>query len=113
MLQQYDNELRGVLFRNDKKAENHPDYRGNAQINGVEYPISAWVRTSAKGVKFMSLSFTSPQQQPQQQQGGFQQQPAPQVPQVAAGAQFGDDLPFLWRPEDWDDVKATNWNPFD
>lgn len=60
MPQQFDDELRGVLFKNDKNGnENAPDYKGRCQIDGVEHPIAAWIKTSAKGVKFMSLSFVA------------------------------------------------------
>lgn len=47
----------GILFKNDRKdSDKHPDYNGNALIAGVEYWISAWIKTGAKG-KFMSLAF--------------------------------------------------------
>lgn len=55
----YDNNLRGVLFKNDKKeSDNHPDYKGSAEIEGAEYWIAAWIKSGDKG-KFMSLSFTA------------------------------------------------------
>ena len=47
---EYDNELRGVLFRNDRKdKETQPDHKGNCQIDGVEYWISAWVNVKPSG----------------------------------------------------------------
>lgn len=50
----YDNEMRFVLFRNDKNGnDKRPDYRGTAQVGGVEYKLSAWIKESAKG-KFVS-----------------------------------------------------------
>jgi hypothetical protein len=56
MAKQYDNTNRGVLFKNDKKtAENHPDYKGNVNVDGEEFWLSAWIKEGAKG-KFMSLS---------------------------------------------------------
>lgn len=59
---EYDNNLRGVLFKNDRKeSANHPDYKGNAEVEGVEYWLSAWIKEGAKG-KFMSLSFTAKEQ---------------------------------------------------
>ncbi len=52
--EQKDNDL--VLFKNDKKAtDSHPDYKGSGMVNGQEVWISAWVNTSAKGTKYMSL----------------------------------------------------------
>jgi hypothetical protein len=54
----YDNNMRGVLFKNDRKErDNHPDYKGSAEVDGVEYWLSAWIKEGQKG-KFMSLSFT-------------------------------------------------------
>ena len=48
----------GVLFKNDKKKnEKNRDYQGNAEIDGVAYWVSAWIKTGKSGVKFMSLSF--------------------------------------------------------
>lgn len=55
---EYDNNMSGVLFKNDKKeTEKHPDYKGNCEVDGVEYWLSAWIKTGKKG-KFMSLAFT-------------------------------------------------------
>ena len=51
----------GAIFKNDnKKAENHPDYKGKVNVNGKEMEIALWLKTSAKGVKFMSASFSEP-----------------------------------------------------
>jgi uncharacterized protein (DUF736 family) len=47
----------GALFRNnDKTEESQPDYRGNINIDGTEYWLSAWLKTSKAGMKYMSLS---------------------------------------------------------
>lgn len=60
---EYDNNLRGVLFKNDRKeTANHPDYKGAAEIDDVEFWLSAWIKEGKSG-KFMSLSFT-PKEQP-------------------------------------------------
>ena len=51
----------GALFKNDNKTkETQPDYKGNAIINGEPKQISAWINTSAKGLKYMSLTFEEP-----------------------------------------------------
>lgn len=51
----------GAIFKNDnKKADNHPDYKGKVNVNGKEMEIALWMKTSAKGVKFMSASFSEP-----------------------------------------------------
>lgn len=57
----YDNTNRGALFKNDEKnepdaPENWPDYKGQLNASGIEYWVSAWIKTSKKGQKFMSLS---------------------------------------------------------
>ena len=85
----YDNNLRGVLFKNnDKQKETHPDYKGSVMVDGVEYWLSSWIKTSKKGDKFMSLSV-----QPKQQQAA---KPAKQAPQAVDTSGFDDDpdLPF-------------------
>ena len=47
----------GVLFRNDRKNNpKAPDYTGNAEVDGTEYRLSAWIKEGQRG-KFMSLSF--------------------------------------------------------
>jgi uncharacterized protein (DUF736 family) len=49
----------GALFRNDKKeTDQHPDYRGSTVLEGKEYWVSAWINTSAKGVKYMALKYS-------------------------------------------------------
>lgn len=55
----YDNSMRGVLFTNDKRTtENHPNYKGNGEVNGVEVWISAWVKKARNsGQSYLSISF--------------------------------------------------------
>ena len=55
---QYDNSNRGAIFKNDdKQQDNHPDYKGSLNVNGVDLWVSGWIKTSEKtGKKFMSLS---------------------------------------------------------
>lgn len=72
--QQYDNEMRGVLFKaREKRGPNSPDYNGNAQIGGVEVWISGWVKQGRNG-SFLSLSFRRKDEdanyQPRQQTAG-------------------------------------------
>jgi hypothetical protein len=70
---QYDNSNRFTLFRNkDRKTDSHPEFSGTLDVNGVEYWLSAWVKTSGKtGDKFFSGSIkpkdtarTEPRRQP-------------------------------------------------
>ena len=53
----YDNTNRGALFKNARRRnEDDPLYRGIINIEGTEYWLSAWLKTSRDGDKFMSLS---------------------------------------------------------
>ncbi len=59
----YDNTNKGTLSKNEKKTEDkHPDYKGQANIDGTEYWISAWVRKGNNGT-FLSLAFTDKSEQ--------------------------------------------------
>jgi len=52
------NDLSGSLFENDKKErDNQPDFTGSCKIEGVEYWMSAWVKTGNKG-DWLSCAFT-------------------------------------------------------
>ena len=51
---EYDNTNTFTLFKNDKGDNpKRPDYTGNANVGGIEFRISGWIRESAKG-KFIS-----------------------------------------------------------
>ena len=61
----YDNNNRGALWKNEnKKTDKHPNLRGSAEINGVEYWVSGW--TSSEGGKkpLVSLSFQLKEDKP-------------------------------------------------
>jgi hypothetical protein len=56
-LAQYDNANKGALFRNtDKVKETDRDYSGSINVDGTDYWISGWVKTSKAGAKYLSLS---------------------------------------------------------
>jgi uncharacterized protein (DUF736 family) len=83
--QTYNNELRGSLFKNDRKEKDtHPDYTGSCQIDNTEYYVNAWVKTSKSGQKYFSMSYKAKDVQPQ-----------PSAPNVPANMNdVDDDLPF-------------------
>ncbi len=85
-MKEYDNNMSGVLFKNDKKGnEKRPDYRGTAVIDGVDLNISAWIKASQKtGDKFMSLRFEPKQNAPKK---------ATRAP-VMDESDPNDDIPF-------------------
>ncbi|MDE2022082.1 MAG: hypothetical protein KGI71_04225 [Patescibacteria group bacterium] len=58
-MSEYDNNLRGALFKNEKRpGKNDPDYKGQAEIDRKPYWVSAWINESKKdGSKYMALRF--------------------------------------------------------
>lgn len=87
MSQQYDNNLTGVLFVNDKQGnEKRPDWKGSAEIDGVQFWVSGWNRQSAKG-ELISLKLEKKEQQQSSR-------PAPAPAPAPAAPLEGDDIPF-------------------
>jgi len=79
---EYDNTNRGVLFKNEEKQEaNHADYTGKINVGGKDFWLNAWIKTSKKGQKFMSLSVKPTEQS------------APKKP-AQKPDEFEDDIPF-------------------
>ena len=86
----------GAIFKNDnKKAENHPDYKGKVNVNGKEMEVALWLKTSAKGVKFFSVSFSEPfvKSEPQIQRNEPQINGTLKQPSYV-NLDANDDLPF-------------------
>ena len=53
----------GSLFRNEKREkDSHPQARGSARINGVDYWVSETEATSKKGVPYRKLKFKAKQE---------------------------------------------------
>lgn len=83
----YDNTNSGTLFKNDRKEkETHPDYKGQINIDGTDYWLSAWVKVSKDGTKkFMSLSVKAKDEQAK---------PAAKGSQGSGFDDIDDPLPF-------------------
>ena len=72
----------GSISKNDKGDNpKRPDYKGAAEVDGVQYWIAAWVKDGDKG-KFLSLSFD-----PKEKKGEKPQQEKPVVDD-------NDSIPF-------------------
>ena len=79
----YDNTNSGALFKNTKKQkDNHPDYTGTINVDGEEFYISAWLKTSKGGSKYMSLAVNPKEEKPAKVSNQANHQP------------FQDDVPF-------------------
>ena len=90
MSQQYDNTNSGALFRNAKKndGDKRPDYTGSLNVGGKDFWISAWLKTSRNGERFMSLAV-----QPKEQQKSPQPTAAAGVPGFGHD-DMNDKIPF-------------------
>jgi len=78
----------GALFANDRKQKDtDPNAKGSAVIGGVEYWVSAWTNTSAKGQRYQSLRFTAKEE--------VHNEGMAQVKKAAGDfGDFQDDIPF-------------------
>ena len=96
MADQYDNNLRGVLFHNDKGSNaNRPDMTGNCEIDGTKYRIAAWNKLSKNGNQFLSISLSLDDGNTNSAQTGYASQAPSQPAQPAQPAQAVDDeIPF-------------------
>jgi len=85
---EYDNTNKGALFVNDRKeSDRHPDWKGSLNINGVDYWISGWAKSTARG-DVISLALGEPKQQAttQARPQAAPQRAAPHRPQAPARA---------------------------
>lgn len=85
---EYNNNMRGVLFRNNRKEkDSQPDHTGSCEIDGIQYWVSAWIDVSKKGNKFFSMSYKrkdAPSQRDPDQRDGVNEE----------NNNGGDDIPF-------------------
>jgi hypothetical protein len=57
MDKQFDNTNSGAIFVNDRKEKDtHPDRTGSLNVEGVDYWVSGWVKTTKDGKQFLSLA---------------------------------------------------------
>lgn len=81
---EFDNTNTGALFANaDRKTDKHPNARGTLNVDGVEFWISAWTRTSKKGERYQSLAV-------QRKDGKAADKPAAK----SESESFNDEIPF-------------------
>lgn len=79
-------EGKGTIFRNDRKAaDNHPDWRGTAMVNGALVEIALWSREGKRG-EFYSVSISNARER--------QPQPQREAAPRREEAPMTDDIPF-------------------
>ena len=87
----YDNTNTGALFVNDKKqTDTHPDRTGSINIDGVEYWLNGWIKTSKSGAQFLSLSVKPKQAQSAPMPAAKPARPTANV----TPADYDDPIPF-------------------
>lgn len=99
----------GALFKNDRREkDSHPNAKGSALIEGVEYWVSSWTNEDRNGNKYQSLKFerkTGADGRGERRRGydepegrGHAQQHGPEPGSVTQGPplreQLDDDIPF-------------------
>jgi len=58
-MSEYDNTNKGAIWKNEKReTDKHPHFKGNANIDGVEYWVSAWKRDENAKPKSPALKFS-------------------------------------------------------
>jgi hypothetical protein len=82
MTKDYDNTNSGVLFKNTEKTkEKDRDYNGSINVDGREFWLSAWIKVSKNGSKFMSLSVKP-------------KETATNKPKASVADDLNDEIPF-------------------
>ena len=57
MEKKFDDTNRGALFRDDNKSKDTDrDYSGILDVDGREFWMSGWLKTSKKGIKYLSIA---------------------------------------------------------
>lgn len=92
---EYDNTNRGSLFKNDKgDNEKRPDYTGSLNVEGTDYKLSAWIKESKDGKKYMSIS-VQPKEVKDPKAAHNEAKKNGYVPQgKSLDEEFKDDIPF-------------------
>ncbi len=76
----------GALFQNRKQNEKQPDVRGNLLLDGKEYEIAGWQKSTRNGDPWWALKVQLARPKPQQSQAPRQSAPT--------GGDPGEDIPW-------------------
>lgn len=84
----YDNNNQGAIWKNDdRKTEKHPHFKGSAEVDGVEYWVSAWKREEGAKENSPALKFRFTPKQETHDTGMKEAREAVQP-------EFDDEIPF-------------------
>ena len=92
-------ELQGNAFNNKhKKADNHPDMRGEFLLNGVAHEIAIWHKSGQAG-PFIGFKISEKRERQQPAEQSISQRATPRRPDpISSGRSFksdmDDDVPF-------------------
>jgi hypothetical protein len=91
-MMEYDNTNRGAIWPNkDKTTDNHPDFKGKLNVDGIEYWVSAWKRKEGANPKSPSLSFAV---QPVNRKAAYAPQESMGNEAAEPQKDFDDTIPF-------------------
>jgi len=86
----HDNNMKGAIWKNDKREKDtHPHFKGDAEIDGVQYWVSAWKRDDGGNPKAPALKFSFTKKEAKWDEGN-----QPSSPQPAPADDFDDDIGF-------------------
>lgn len=84
----YDNTNRGAIWpARERKSDKHPHFKGEANIEGVEYWVSAWKKQEGDPAKAPSLKFSFQRKDDAHKEGV-------KKAKQAAASELDSDLPF-------------------
>jgi len=94
---------KGSCLRNkNKKEPKHPDWRGDAMVNGKLMEVAIWEGQTSGGLDRLSLLFSEPrprdggqsQGAPPREAGGFRPPQRHEPPRAAPQENLDEDPPF-------------------
>ncbi len=92
----YDNTNRGSIWKNDRKEKDeHPDFTGSLNVDGVEYWVSAWKRKDGAAAKAPALTFSvRPKETKAAAQNERPRLSAEKLGYVSNPERMDDEIPF-------------------
>lgn len=88
----FDNTNRGAIWVNDnRETDRHPDYKGSANVDGVEYWVACWKRKPGASDRAPVLSF---QFEKKEEKGAAKKPSKAPAQKSQEDVPFDDDLPF-------------------